>query len=48
MFLRGNVRQVTMVWMRRLVLYFIGVTGATGTLVVILGAFLIVSGVLEW
>ena len=48
MVVSSNVRQFTMVWMRRLVYYFIGVTSATGTLVMLLGAFLIISGVLEW
>ena len=48
MFMSSNVRQFTKVWMRRLALYFIGVTSATGTFVMLLGAFLAVSGVLEW
>jgi hypothetical protein len=48
MVVRSNVRQFTMVWMRRLAYSFIGVTSATGTFVMLLGAFLVASGVLEW
>lgn len=48
MSVNSNVRQFTMLWMRRLACYFIGVTSATGMLVMILAAFLLVSGVLEW
>ena len=44
----SNVRNITMVWMRRLACYFIGVTSATGMLVMMLGGFLVASGVLEW
>ncbi|MDH5410290.1 MAG: hypothetical protein OEY16_02790 [Alphaproteobacteria bacterium] len=43
-----NVRSSAIMWMRRIACYFIGVTGATGTFVMLLGAFLVVSGVLEW
>ena len=48
MVVSSNVRQSTAIWMRRLAIYFIGVTSATGTLVMLLGAILVVSGVLEW
>jgi len=48
MVVSSNVRNFTMLWMRRLACYFIGVTSATGTFVMLLGAFLVVSGVLEW
>jgi hypothetical protein len=48
MVVSSNVRHATMVWMRRLTCYFIGVTSATGTFVMLLTAFLAVSGVLEW
>ena len=48
MVVSSNARQFTMMWMRRLAYYIIGVTGATGALVMLLGAFLVVSGVLEW
>lgn len=37
-----------MIWMRRVTYYLLGVTGATGTCIMLLGAFLMVSGVLEW
>lgn len=43
-----NVRNFTMVWMRRFVYSFIGVTGATGALVMLMGVILVASGVLEW
>lgn len=48
MVVNSNVRQFTMMWMRRLVYSFIGVTSVTGTFAMLLGAFLVVSGVLEW
>jgi hypothetical protein len=48
MVVNSNVRHFTKVWMHRLALYFIGVTSATGTFVMLLGAFLAISGVLEW
>ncbi|MBE9554060.1 MAG: hypothetical protein IMF05_11400 [Proteobacteria bacterium] len=44
----SNVRNFTLVWMRRLAYYFIGVTSVTGTFAMLLGAFLVFSGVLEW
>lgn len=44
----SNVRQFTMLWMRRLACYFIGFTSATGMFVMILAAYLMISGVLEW
>ena len=48
MVVSSNVRQFTIVWMRRLALYFIGVTSATGTLVMLLGAFFVVFQGAEW
>ena len=48
MVVSSNVRYFTMMWMRRLAYYFIGVTSATGTFVMLLGVFLVISGVLEW
>lgn len=48
MVVSSNVRYAAIVWMRRLTCYFIGVTSATGTLVMLLAAFLAVSGVLQW
>ena len=48
MVVSSNVRNFTLMWMRRLVYYFIGVTSVTGTFVMLLGAFLVASGVLEW
>lgn len=44
----NTLRTVTAMWMRRIALYFIGVTSATGMLVLVTGAFLVASGVLEW
>ncbi|MBE9557595.1 MAG: hypothetical protein IMF08_12120 [Proteobacteria bacterium] len=48
MVVNSNVRQFTMVWMRRLAYSIIGVTSVTGTFAMLLGVLLIVSGVLEW
>ncbi len=48
MFANANIRQFARAWGRRLILYFIGITSATGALVMLLGAFLVISGVLEW
>lgn len=48
MVVSSNVRYLATRWARRLACYFIGVTSATGTFVMLLGAFLVVSGVLEW
>ena len=48
MVVSSNVRNFTMLWMRRLACYFIGVTSATGMFVMLMGGFLIASGVLEW
>lgn len=48
MVVSDNVRYMASVWARRLACYFIGVTSATGMFVMLLGGFLIASGVLEW
>lgn len=48
MVVSSNVRYLASMWARRLACYFIGITSATGMLVMLLGAFLMVSGVLEW
>lgn len=48
MVVSSNVRYLASVWARRLACYFIGVTSATGMFVMLLGGFLIASGVLEW
>ncbi len=41
-------RDIGIVWMRRLAFCFVGVTSATGTLVLALATVLLISGVLQW
>lgn len=48
MVVSSNVRYLATRWARRLACYFIGVTSATGMFVMLMGGFLIASGVLEW
>ena len=48
MFVSSNARQFSALWMRRFANYFIGVTSASVTVVMLLGAVLVFSGVLEW
>lgn len=42
------IRNTALIWMRRFAFYFLGAAGATSALVMLLGALLIASGVLEW
>lgn len=42
------VRDTVLVWARRCAVYFLGAAGATGMLVLLIGAVLVASGVLEW
>ena len=42
------IRNTALIWMRRFAFCFLGATGATGALLMLIGALLVASGVLEW